>query len=110
MFGRPARPPEAKTLPLFLEMTHRIGERVSWKFGSNFTGVYCLKKFVIRLTSVEDWTNLCSWSQTADKCGCAMMYVMCAGRTDRQVTVNIKDFVDSNQISIHPPPPRCPPL
>ena len=33
------------------------------------------------------------------------------GAEDRgEVTVKINYFVDSNQLSIHPPPPRCPPF
>ena len=39
-----------------------------------------------------------------------MMYVVCAGRTHRWVTVKINHFIDLHQLSIHPPSPRCPPL
>ena len=39
-----------------------------------------------------------------------MMYVVCAGRTDRQVALKLHQIVDIIEISIHSPSPRCPPL
>jgi len=52
---------------------------------SNFLGFHRLKKRVLRRTSVEYLTTLPSGSQIfASECVMyVMMYVMCAGRTDR---------------------------
>jgi len=84
--GRPARSPEAKIPQTKIEMSWRIGERVSWDFGSGFSGFHCLKECVFRRTSSEDLINLRSRLHIFDKCMCAMyvmMYVVCVGRTDR---------------------------
>jgi len=47
-------------------------------------------------------TNVCLMS--------VLVYVVCAGRTEKQVTANINHFVYLNRLTIHPPPRRCPPL
>ena len=53
MSGRPTRPPETNISQKKSEMSYRIGERVSWKFGFNFSGFYCLEKNVFSDTEAH---------------------------------------------------------
>jgi len=51
--ARPTRPPETNISPKRSEISYRIGERVSWKFGLIFLGFYCLEKNVFSDTEAH---------------------------------------------------------
>ena len=78
----------------FFDMSQRIEECVCWNFGLKFSGFHRLKKRVFRRRSVGDLTNLGVKYFTNVCVMYVMMYVLCAGRTDRQVTVKINQIVD----------------